>query len=100
MKDRLPGVLETIAPSAWHTIVRLAPAELVNEVPTPLAYVRDGEVFHVQEPLAFIGVLFDVQEVRTVIREHRFDPGRHIAIPRDVLIRRYWAEAAGGVVLA
>ena len=41
-ENRLPGVFESVAPTARYAVVRFAPAQLVYEPPTPPADVGDG----------------------------------------------------------
>ena len=60
VEHRLPCVLESVSPPARHAVVGLAPAELVDESPAPLAAVRDDEVFDVKAALALVRVLLDV----------------------------------------
>src|SRR5450759_3448483 len=47
VKQRFPGVLEAIPPPARYAVIRLPPAQFVDEPPAPLAHVRDQQVLHV-----------------------------------------------------
>jgi hypothetical protein len=50
----------------WHAVVRLAPAELVHKPPAPSLHASDGQLLHIQVPLAIGRVLLDVQRVRAI----------------------------------
>src|SRR5438105_480623 len=100
VEHRLPGILKPVIPCARHAVIRFAPAELVDETPSPYAAVRDDEVLHVQATLALVRVLLHIQKVRTIRRQDRCNVGRNRAVPLDVLGRRYWLKAAGRIVFA
>jgi hypothetical protein len=99
VEDRLPRVLEPIAPAAWHTVVGLAPTEFIDEAPPPLPLVRQHEIHHVEIALAFVRVGFDVEKVGAIGRQNRLDVGSDIAKPIAIFVRRYRLEAARGIVL-
>src|ERR1022692_4100338 len=98
--DALPRVLEAIRPAAGNPFVRLSPAELIDESPTPLPLVGDHQVHHVQASFALVSVRLDVQEVRSIGREDRRDVVGSPAEPPGVLFRRHWCEAALRIVFA
>src|ERR1700730_2656451 len=100
MKHWLRAILKTVVPAARNAIACIAPAQFIHKPPSPLPDMRDGQVLHVKVALAIFAVLFDIQEVGTVGREHRRDVRSHIAKPSDVFLRPNGLEAAAWVVLA
>jgi len=62
--------------------------------------VSDHQVFHVQAAPAALGVLFGIQEVRTIRREHGSDVRGNHPEPAAVSFRRHGREAALRVVFA
>src|ERR1700730_8336992 len=109
MKHWLPGLLKTVVPAARNAIACIAPAQFIHKPPSPLPDMRDSQVLHVKVALAIFAVLFDIQEVGTVGREHRRDVrGDHpepVAIASggtgvNPLLASYWrCEAYGGEVI-
>jgi hypothetical protein len=97
---RFPSVLEAVRPPSRHSVVGLAPAELVDVAPAPLPLVRDDQVQRVEVAFAVLRVGFDVDEPRTVGGQHRLDVARHRPEPIHVLVRRDRLEAARRIVLA
>src|ERR1700733_5368665 len=98
VENRFPCVLESVSPTARHTVIRLSPTELVHKSPTPLPAMRNHEVLHVEAALTFIGVLLNVQKVGAIVRKDRSDIGRHVAIPVHVLVRPDGLEPARWIV--
>ena len=58
----------------------------------------NGQILDVEVAFAIVGVLFDIEEIRTILRlDCRYARG-DIGIPGDVLLRWHRAEAARRIV--
>jgi hypothetical protein len=51
--------------------------------------VRDDQIFHIQVPLAVLGVFLQIQEVGAVRSQHRPDVGGYCTEPRTVVVRAH-----------
>src|SRR3984893_11474563 len=100
MKHWLRAILKTVVPAARNAIACIAPAQFIHKPPSPLPDMCDGQVLHVKVALAIFAVLFDIQEVGTVGREHRRDVRGDHPEPVAIRFRRHWCESAACIVLA
>src|SRR5687767_7168542 len=100
MKYWFPCVLKPVRPSTRNTICGIAPAELIDKLPSPLSSVRNDQILHVKIALPFVRVLLDIQKVRPVLRHDSFNVCRNGTKPLSVPGGPDWPESTERVVLS